>query len=72
MTPQPLDCRWLNTKEAATYLGVKPAYVHKLYNAGKLTGWWGHGRNGKLHISSVSIEKFIEGNGTKVHAEAKS
>jgi excisionase family DNA binding protein len=69
MTPQ-LDKDYQTTKEAADYLGVKPQYIHKLFNDGKLTGWRGQGITGRLHISSVSIEKFIESNGTKIHLEA--
>jgi excisionase family DNA binding protein len=52
------DKDYLTTQEAADYLGVKPQYIHRLFNEGKLTGWRGQGPNGRLHISSVSIKKF--------------
>lgn len=60
MTPPNIDKDYLTAQEAADYLGVHRQYVQKLFNTGKLTGWRGEGPNGHIHVSAVSIEKFIE------------
>ena len=58
MIPQTIGKEYLSSKEAAACLGVAAGYIHKLFSEGKLTGWRGQGRNGRLHISSDSIDRF--------------
>ncbi len=55
-----MDKTFLTVKEAAEELGVEVKYVRRLFEEGKLTGWRGQGKNGRMHVSSVSIEKFTE------------
>ena len=49
---------FLTVKETAAKLGVEAAYVRRLFDEGKLAGWRGQGKNGRIHVSSVSIEQF--------------
>ena len=59
--PQSLDRDWFTVTQAADYLGCSTRTIHRYLESGLLTGVQ-LVPNGVIRISTIVIEKLLEGN----------
>ena len=57
--------RWLNIKEAATYLGYSKDYLHKLKDSYFIEGKHYYKKSGKLLFDKFAIDRWVQSSTSK-------
>jgi len=61
--------RWLNIKEASSYLGYSQDHIHKLKNSHFIEGKHYYKKTGKLLFDKIALDSWVQSSTSSINAK---